>query len=69
MGGKAKTVLLVTAFILLGLAALLIGGTMAGWDIIGWFSSKTAIFLYVILAVYLVGATLIIVNDKIDKLR
>lgn len=33
-------------FLVLGAAAFCIGGYMAGWDIIGWFSSPSAFFVY-----------------------
>ena len=42
-------------FLLFGVAALLIGGSFAGWDIIGWFTSETAYFVYAAIVLLLLG--------------
>ena len=44
----ALAVLLVS-FVLIAIAALLIGGTVAGWDIKGALTSPTATLVYVVL--------------------
>lgn len=40
-------------FIAFGVTAFLIGGSLSGWDIIGWFSTQTAYFVYAFAIVFL----------------
>lgn len=39
-----------TVGIVLGIIAFAVGGSILGWDIIGWLKSDTAILLYFIIA-------------------
>lgn len=55
---KIPFLLLPTVIIVLvGVFAILVGGTLAGWDIAGALRSKTAYLIYAIL-VFLIGFTL-----------
>lgn len=46
---KSKSfILFVLGFLLMGVSLFLIGGTLAGWDILGWFSTSTAMLIYCI---------------------
>lgn len=42
-------ILILISVIAVGLALLCIGGTMAGWDIVGALTSSTAVLIYSIL--------------------
>lgn len=44
-----------TVGIALGIIAFVVGGSILGWDIIGWLKSDTAILLYFIIAVGAIG--------------
>lgn len=49
---KTKLFIIVTAFMLVaGIALMLIGGSLAGWDIIGWFRSRYAWYTYFAVAI------------------
>lgn len=54
---RKKLFLIVTvAFLVLATVLLLVGGYMAGWDIVGWFSSKWATYIYFGAGLYLLYA-------------
>lgn len=61
--GKGKWTLLVcaVAFAVVATIAILVGGYMAGWDIVGWFSTPSAIYLYVCLGIAAVTALGVVV--------
>lgn len=44
-----------TVGIVLGILAFAIGGSILGWDVIGWLKSDTAILLYFIIAAGAIG--------------
>ena len=46
---NTSLVVLLVSFVLIAIVALLIGGTVAGWDIKGALTSPTAILGYVVL--------------------
>lgn len=47
-----------TVGIVLGILAFTVGGSILGWDIIGWLKSDTAILLYFIIAAGAIGLLL-----------
>lgn len=68
MNTKKKAVIVVSAiFAVLGLVALLVGGYMAGWDILGWFSSQYAYVFYVLVALYALAVLSVIMTDWVKK--
>lgn len=44
-----------TVGIILGILAFVIGGSILGWDVIGWLKSDTAILLYFIIVSGAIG--------------
>lgn len=61
-------ILIGIAFIIVALIALVVGYTLAGEDVIGWFSSRWAIIIYVIGGIYLLIAIGLIIFDKVKNL-
>jgi ABC-type transport system involved in cytochrome c biogenesis permease subunit len=61
-----STVITVAAVLIVGILALILGGTLAGWDIASALTSGTAILIYIIL-----GALIVCVLCKalLDKLN
>lgn len=55
-------------FLIGGITLFLVGGVMAGWDIVGWFSSQTAMWAYVLLILYIIFVVLYECVDRIRKL-
>lgn len=51
-------ILLAIGILLIGTGLFFISSIMMGWNIFGWFSTKEAIFIYLIIAI--VGVTLIV---------
>ena len=44
---KSKSIIILSAIILLfGVSLFMIGGVLAGWDVLGWFSTPMAFFIY-----------------------
>lgn len=50
-----------------GLAALLIGGAVAGWDFVGFFRSQTFLWICLLLGAYAIAVIVIFTKDYIDK--
>lgn len=55
-------------FAIVGSTLFLVGGVLAGWDIIGWFGSSYAIWCYVLGALWLLFWFLFWMAEKIKKL-
>lgn len=60
MGLPSKKGIIIASaiFVVLALVGLLVGGYLAGWDIIGWFSTPMALYLYIglgLIAVLILG--------------
>lgn len=64
---KLKWVLIVGAFIAIATASLLIGYSIAGFDIIAWFSTKYAIIVLSFVVVYAVFAIGVFIHDYVFK--
>lgn len=67
---KHKKLLLISAgvFLVFALTMLLVGGYIAGWDIVGWFTSKYAMWMYLIGGLYILFVVGLVIYDKIKKL-
>ena len=65
-----KKLLLISAgvFLVFALIMLLVGGYIAGWDILGWFTSKYAMWMYLIGGLYILFVVGLVIYDKIKKL-
>ena len=60
---KSKSIIILSLSILMvGIALFMIGGVMAGWDVLGWFSTPMALLIY--FAVLIFGMILIYVWYK-----
>lgn len=49
--------------VVIAIVGLLVGGYMAGWDIVGWFSTPMAIYLYAMLGLFAILIVGILVRD------
>ena len=67
ISNKAKWALLIGLFLVVALCVLVLGFYLAGFDIIGWFSSKYAFIVYVTLGAYLLFAASLAVYDWVRK--
>lgn len=57
---KSKSmVILLLGILILGVALFMIAGSLAGWDVLGWFKSPTAILIYLVVAI--LGITMILI--------
>ena len=44
---KSKSIIILSiAIFLLGVSLFMIGGVIAGWDVLGWFSTPMALLIY-----------------------
>lgn len=67
MSTKLKWFLLVGLFLVIGGIALVVGFYYAGFDILGWFTSKYAFIVYFFIGAYLFLVSALLVNDYIRK--
>lgn len=67
MSPKLKWTLLCGAFLLVGLVALIVGFQLSGFDVLGWFSTKYAFIVYVVVGAYLFFVIWLAVNDYIKR--
>lgn len=51
-------ILLVVGVLLVGVALFMVASVLFGWNILGWFSSKQALLVYLVIAI--VGITFIV---------
>ncbi len=67
---KHKKLLLISAgiFLVFALIMLLVGGYIAGWDILGWFTSKYAMWMYLIGGLYILFVVGLVIYDKIKNI-
>ena len=49
--------------VVVAIVGLLVGGYMAGWDIVGWFSTPMAIYLYIGIGLFAILIVGILVRD------
>jgi uncharacterized Tic20 family protein len=44
---KSKSIIILSiALLLLGISLFMIGGVIAGWDVLGWFGTPMALLIY-----------------------
>jgi len=55
-------------FLVIAVAFLITGFAFAGYDILGWFGSKWAMWFYVILGVYGLTILFIFLGDRIRRI-
>lgn len=60
---KKGLIIASAVIVILALAGLLIGGYLAGWDILGWFSTPMAIYLYIGLGLFAILIVGLLVRD------
>ena len=69
MNKRNKIVLILLAiFAALALLFLVLGFALSGNDILAWFGSKWAMWVYVILGTYLLVIAFILISDKIRRM-
>lgn len=67
MSVKLKWFLLVGLFLLIGGISLIVGFYLAGFDILGWFTTKYAFIVYFFAGAYLLLVATLLVNDYVRK--
>lgn len=59
---RFSKIVIVIVGAVIALIAFVVGGTLAGWDILGWLKSPTAILIYLI--IFAVAATFVFVRTR-----
>lgn len=67
MSNKAKWTLLVGAFLLVAIVAMIVGFYLAGFDILGWFKTRYAFIVYIVVGFYLFIASYVLIMEYIKK--
>ena len=67
MSNKAKWTLLVGAFLLVAVVAMIVGFYLAGFDILGWFKTRYAFIVYIVVGFYLFIASYVFIMEYIQK--
>lgn len=67
MSARAKWTLLVGAFLVVGLVAMVVGFKLAGFDILAWFSSKYAMIVYIVLGLYAFIVAYVLIMEYLQK--
>ena len=67
MSNKAKWTLLVGAFLLVAIVAMVVGFYLAGFDILGWFKTRYAFIVYIVVGFYLFIASYVFIMEYINK--
>lgn len=67
MSARAKWTLLVGAFLVVGLVAMVVGFKLAGFDILAWFSSKYAMIVYIVLGLYVFFVAYVFIMEYLQK--
>lgn len=67
MSNKAKWTLLVGAFLLVAIVAMIVGFYLAGFDILGWFKTRYAFIVYIVVGFYLFIASYVFIMEYIEK--
>ncbi len=69
MSKRNKIILIISCiFLVIAGILLILGFYLSGADIIGWLSSKWAMWIYIILGLYLGTLLFIFIGDKIKRL-
>lgn len=67
MSNKTKWTLLVGAFLLVAIVAMIVGFYLAGFDILGWFKTRYAFIVYIVVGFYLFIASYVFIMEYIQK--
>lgn len=67
MSNRVKWTLLVGAFLLVAVVAMIVGFKLAGFDILAWFSSKYAMIVYIVLGMYAFFVAYIFIMEYLQK--
>lgn len=67
MSNKTKWTLLVGAFLLVAIVAMIVGFYLAGFDILGWFKTRYAFIVYIVVGFYLFIASYVFIMEYIKK--
>ena len=67
MSNKTKWTLLVGAFLLVATVAMIVGFYLAGFDILGWFKTRYAFIVYIVVGFYLFIASYVFIMEYIHK--
>jgi hypothetical protein len=67
MSSKLKWTLLVGAFLIIGIVAMVVGFAMTGYDILGWFSTKYAFITYFFVGGYALFLAWVLVQDYVMR--
>ena len=67
MSNKAKWTLLVGAFLLVAIVAMIVGFYLAGFDILGWFKTRYAFIVYIVVGFYVLIASYVFIMEYIHK--
>ena len=67
MSNKAKWTLLVGAFLLVAIVAMVVGFYLAGFDILGWFKTRYAFIVYIVVGFYVLIASYVFIMEYIHK--
>ena len=67
MSNKAKWTILVGAFLLVAIVAMIVGFYLAGFDILGWFKTRYAFIVYIVVGFYLFIASYVFIMEYIKK--
>lgn len=67
MSNKAKWTILVGAFLLVAIVAMIVGFYLAGFDILGWFKTRYAFIVYIVVGFYLFIASYVFIMEYIQK--
>lgn len=63
---KSLSIIIISvAILIIGIALFMIGGVLVGWDVLGWFTSSQALFIY--FALLLTGMLMLYVIYKGNK--
>ena len=67
MSNKAKWTLLVGAFLLVAIVAMIVGFYLVVFDILGWFKTRYAFIVYIVVGFYLFIASYVLIMEYIKK--
>lgn len=67
MSLKLKWALIVGAFLMVAGVALVVGFQLSGFDVIAWFGTRYAMYVYISGGLYLMLVAALLVNDYVFK--
>ena len=67
MSNKSSWSLLVGAFLLAAIVSMIVGFYLAGFDILGWFKTRYAFIVYIVVGFYLFIASYVFLMEYIHK--